>query len=93
VAEGLLVVDPVLAEAVLRPGAPTVPPLVEPLTPREGEVLALLVEGLSNRAIAARLGISEHTAKFHVGAVLGKLGAESRAEAVTLAARLGLVVL
>ena len=93
VADGLVVVDPAVAEAVLRPGAPAGSPLVEPLTPREGEVLSLLVEGLSNRAIAARLGISEHTAKFHVGAVLGKLGAESRAEAVVLAARLGLVVL
>ncbi|HTN52694.1 MAG TPA: helix-turn-helix transcriptional regulator, partial [Anaeromyxobacter sp.] len=78
---------------VLRPGPPPLSPLVEPLTPREAEVLSLLAEGLSNRAIAARLGISEHTAKFHVGAVLGKLGAESRSEAVSLAARLGLVVL
>jgi DNA-binding NarL/FixJ family response regulator len=93
VAEGLLVVDPAVAEAVLRPPPPAVSPLVEPLTPRETEVLSLLVEGLGNRAIAARLGISEHTAKFHVGAVLGKLGAQSRSEAVGLAARLGLVVL
>ncbi|HUL80125.1 MAG TPA: response regulator transcription factor [Vicinamibacteria bacterium] len=92
-AEGLLVVDPAVAEAVLRPGPPPLSPLVEPLTPREAEVLSLLAEGLGNRAIAARLGISEHTAKFHVGAVLGKLGAESRSEAVSLAARLGLVVL
>ncbi|HXK11116.1 MAG TPA: response regulator transcription factor [Vicinamibacteria bacterium] len=93
VAQGLLVVDPSLAEAVLRPGPPPLSPLAEPLTPRETEVLSLLVEGLSNRAIATRLGISEHTAKFHVGAVLGKLGAQSRSEAVSLAARLGLVVL
>jgi two-component system, NarL family, nitrate/nitrite response regulator NarL len=93
VAEGLLVVDPAVTEAVLRPLPPAVSPLVEPLTLRETEVLALLVEGLSNRAIAARLGISEHTAKFHVGAVLGKLGAQSRSEAVALAARLGLVAL
>jgi DNA-binding NarL/FixJ family response regulator len=93
VVDGLLVVDPAVALAVLRPPSPLASPLVEPLTPREAEVLALLVEGLSNRAIGVRLGISEHTAKFHVGAVLGKLGAESRAEAVALAARLGLVVL
>ena len=93
VADGLVVVDPAVAEAVLRRGPPTVPPIAEPLTPRESEVLSLLAEGLSNRGIAARLGISEHTAKFHVGAVLGKLGAETRGEAVALAARLGLVVL
>jgi len=93
VSEGLLVVDPAIAEAVLRPLPPPVSPLVEPLTLRETEVLSLLVDGLSNRAIAARLGISEHTAKFHVGAVLGKLGAQNRSEAVALAARLGLVVL
>ena len=91
ITSGLLVVDPVLAEAVLRPVPATA--LVDPLTPRETEVLALVVEGLGNRAIAARLGISEHTAKFHVNAILGKLGAQTRAEAVAVAARLGLVVL
>jgi two-component system, NarL family, nitrate/nitrite response regulator NarL len=51
------------------------------------------VDGLSNRAIAGRLGISEHTAKFHVNSILGKLGTQSRGEAVAQAARLGLVVL
>ena len=56
-------------------------------------MLALLSEGLSNKGIAARLGISDHTAKFHVNAILGKLGAETRAEAIVLAARSGLVVL
>jgi len=56
-------------------------------------VVLNLAEGLGNRAIAARLGISEHTAKFHVNAILGKLGAESRAAAIVKAARLGLVVL
>ncbi|HZY06001.1 MAG TPA: response regulator transcription factor, partial [Anaeromyxobacteraceae bacterium] len=69
------------------------PALDEPLTPRELEVLGLLAEGLPNKAIAARLGISEHTAKFHVNAILGKVGAESRSEAIVRAARLGLVVL
>ena len=64
---------------------------MEPLTPREREVLGLLAEGLTNRAIAERLGISEHTAKFHVNAILGKLGVETRTEAVGEAARLGLV--
>ena len=56
-------------------------------------MLALLSEGLANKAIATRLGISEHTAKFHVNAILGKLGAESRSEAIVRAARLGMVVL
>lgn len=63
------------------------------LTPREREVLQLLAEGLPNKAIARRLGISEHTAKFHVGSLFGKLGASSRAEAVTLATRRGLLVI
>ena len=61
------------------------------LTPREREVLELIADGLPNKAIARELGISEHTAKFHVGSVLGKLGASSRAEAVTLATRRGLL--
>jgi DNA-binding NarL/FixJ family response regulator len=56
-------------------------------------VLALLADGLTNKAIAARLGMSEHTAKFHVNAILGKLGASSRAEAIVRAARMGLIVL
>ena len=57
------------------------------------EVLQLLAEGLPNKSIAQRLGISEHTVKFHVNAILGKLGAQSRTEAVILATRLGLVLL
>jgi two-component system, NarL family, nitrate/nitrite response regulator NarL len=61
-------------------------------TPREREVLALLSEGLSNRVIAERLGISRHTVKFHVNALLQKLGVDGRTEAVVRAARLGLVV-
>ena len=65
----------------------------ESLTPREREVLALLAEGLSNKAIADRLDISEHTAKFHVNAVLAKLGVQRRTEAVVRAARMGLVTL
>jgi two-component system nitrate/nitrite response regulator NarL len=93
VADGLLVADEALAEAVLRPPAPAAPDLVEPLTARELEVLQLVAEGLTNRRIGARLGISEHTAKFHVNAILGKLGARSRGEAVAQAARLGLLLL
>ncbi len=67
--------------------------LIEDLTPREREVLRLLAEGLPNKAIAGRLGISEHTAKFHVHTILGKLGTQSRTEAVVRAARLGLITL
>ena len=62
-------------------------------TPRELEVLRLLAEGLPNKTIASRLGISEHTVKFHINSIMGKLGAQSRTEAVTRAARLGLVPL
>jgi two-component system, NarL family, response regulator YdfI len=63
------------------------------LTPRELEVLAAMADGVSNKAIARRLGISFHTAKFHVAAILGKLNADSRTEAVARAAQLGLVML
>jgi two-component system, NarL family, nitrate/nitrite response regulator NarL len=91
VARGLSVLEGPLASEWLRP--PEAPLAAEGLTPREREVLALLAEGLANKAIAARLGISEHTAKFHVNAILGKLGVESRAEAIVRAARLGLVAL
>lgn len=65
----------------------------EPLTPREIEVLQLLAQGLPNKTIARQLHISEHTAKFHVSAIMVKLGAASRTEAVTRAARRGLLVL
>jgi two-component system nitrate/nitrite response regulator NarL len=91
-ARGLLVLDPAMAESVLRPRPSAAAPL-EPLTPREHEVLQLLAEGLSNKRIAARLGISDHTAKFHVNAIFGKLGAQSRTEALAQAVRLGLVLL
>jgi DNA-binding NarL/FixJ family response regulator len=91
-AAGLLVLEPALAAGWLRAPAPPAGE-GEPLTPREREVLALLAEGLGNKAIAARLGVSEHTAKFHVNAILGKLGAASRAEAIVVAARRGLVLL
>jgi DNA-binding NarL/FixJ family response regulator len=63
------------------------------LTARELEVLAAMANGASNKAIARRLGISFHTAKFHVAAILAKLNADSRTEAVTIAAQLGLVML
>jgi DNA-binding CsgD family transcriptional regulator len=63
------------------------------LTPRELEVLTLLAEGMSNKAIARRLGISVHTAKFHVGALLDKLDAIGRTDAVAHAARRGVIQL
>jgi DNA-binding CsgD family transcriptional regulator len=63
------------------------------LTPRELEVLTLLAEGLSNKAIARRLGISVHTAKFHVGALIDKLDAVGRTDAVAHAARRGVIQL
>ncbi len=67
------------------------PSLVEALTPREHEVLVLLADGLRNREIATRLGISEHTVKFHLAAIFGKLSASSRTEVVRKALRLGLI--
>ena len=66
---------------------------LEPLTARELEVLRLLSDGMTNKEIASRLGITEHTIKFHVNAILGKLSAETRTEAVVHAARLGIVTL
>src|SRR5207244_11054020 len=64
---------------------------VETLTPRESEVLELLAEGWSNKAIAARLGISDQTVKFHVASIGGKLGAANRTDAGQLAARRALL--
>lgn len=61
----------------------------EDLTPREREVLALLAEGAGNREIAERLGVTEHTVKFHLSAIFGKLGASTRTEAVRRALRWG----
>jgi DNA-binding CsgD family transcriptional regulator len=63
------------------------------LTPRELQVLALLAEGASNKVVARRLGISVHTAKFHVGSLIDKLDAVSRTDAVAHAARLGVILL
>ncbi len=92
-AQGIVALEPELASALLAvrertPAAPNAD-----LTPREIEVLRLLAEGLSNKAIAHRLDISEHTVKFHVNSILGKLGAQSRTEAVMRATRMGLVLL
>ncbi len=92
IASRLVVVDPALASALLSPRERPVP-LIEDLTARESEVLQLLAEGSSNKAIAQRLGISESTVKFHVNAIMGKLGAQSRTDAVVRATRLGLIIL
>ena len=90
---GLMAIDPAFAPAIVqwRGAAPEVP--AEELTPRELQVLQLLAEGLPNKRIALQLGISEHTVKFHVAVIFSKLGAHGRTEAVTRAARLGLIVL
>lgn len=61
------------------------------LTKRENEVLLLLADGLSNKEIAVKLGISEHTAKFHVNSILQKMNAQKRVEAVVRAAKMGLI--
>jgi DNA-binding CsgD family transcriptional regulator len=79
------------ADLALVPRARAPLPDDAALTPREAEVLALLAEGASNKAIARRLGISVHTAKFHVGSLLAKLDATGRTDAVAHAARLGVL--
>jgi DNA-binding NarL/FixJ family response regulator len=84
-------VDAVMLAEDALPAVEADEPLIEPLTPRESDVLELLTEGLSNKAIAARLGISDQTVKFHIAAILAKLGAANRTDAVRLALRRGLV--
>jgi len=103
-AAGLVVLRPETAELVIENG-PHRPAFNAPhpgsadgfsgeaLTPRELEVLNLVAEGAGNKEIATRLGISEHTVKFHVASILSKLGAESRTEAVALGVRRGLIML
>jgi len=88
----------ITADAILLPVARPLPAsddltAIEPLTPRELEVLELVTEGLPNKAIAVRLGISDQTVKFHLASILGKLGASNRTDAVRRAVRLGLVTL
>ena len=93
VAENLIVIDPALASTLfpVREQIPVRP--IDALTPRELQVLRLMAEGQSNKTIARELGISEHTVKFHVNAILGKLNVQSRTEAVVQATRLGLILL
>ena len=90
VARGLAVLDPAFADDLVPAAAP---PPDDPLTDREREVLVLVAEGLPNKLVADRLGVTERTARYHVAQILAKLGAQSRTEAVVQAARLGLVVL
>lgn len=95
-ANGLLVLHPSqVREALPAASSPAAFPdeLAEALTRRELEVLQMLAAGLSNKEIALRLNISEHTAKFHVASILGKLGAASRTEAVSIGIRRGLILL
>ncbi|MBX5446141.1 response regulator transcription factor [Sphaerobacter sp.] len=92
--QGLTVLDPRAVPFLTTNSPPqTAPDTGEPLTPREREILQLIAQGLPNKSIALQLGISEHTVKFHVGSILDKLGASSRAEALARAARAGLIVL
>ena len=95
-ASGLFVLHPSHAKEGLPAGSPpagTLEELAESLTRRELEVLQMLAAGLSNKEIAVRLNISEHTVKFHVASILGKLGAASRTEAVSVGIRRGMVLL
>jgi DNA-binding NarL/FixJ family response regulator len=78
-------------EPALPWGGPFAPPEHEPLTPRELEVFELLAKGLSNRDIGGVLGISAHTAKYHVGQILAKVGAATRAEAVRSGLQMGVI--
>ena len=89
VAEGLRVLEPVLTHDLLSQNRMEAGAESADLTPREAEVLSLVAEGLTNKAIAQRLAISEHTVKFHVNALLTKLNAQSRTDAVVKATRLG----
>ena len=96
-AAGLIVIHPDTVGA-LQPGptASTRAGVViarQPLTPREIEVLGMIAEGLGNKIIAARLGISEHTVKFHIASIFVKLNARSRTEAVTIGVRQGLLMI
>jgi DNA-binding NarL/FixJ family response regulator len=97
VAAGFTVIPPSLTNPVVVgarrpvPRDGSAPPPVESLTARERDVLQHLAEGLPNRAIAEALGISEHTVKFHLASIFGKLGAGTRTKAVRLGLRQGLV--
>lgn len=95
VVQGLVVIHPseLQVERAARRTESNSVQAVEALTVRERDVLEMLSRGLGNKAIAARLKISEHTVKFHVASILGKLGASTRTEALSLALRRGLILL
>jgi two-component system nitrate/nitrite response regulator NarL len=92
--DGLIVIDPVYKAALAHPALTTPDEApAEALTRREIEVLQLLATGQTNKAIARKLGITDHTVKFHVNAIMTKLGAQSRTDAVIRATRAGLILL
>jgi len=91
-AAGLVVLHPGSLDGAFA-NRVSAPASVEPLSPREIEVLRLMSEGASNKTIAWKLQISEHTVKFHVNSILSKMGAGSRTEAVMLGLRRGLIPL
>jgi NarL family two-component system response regulator YdfI len=93
---GLVLLDSEVSQTLAsRVPAPAAQPAsaLDDLTPRETEVLRMLAEGLGNREMAARLGISDHTVKFHISSILDKLGAATRTEAVTMGIRMGIILL
>jgi NarL family two-component system response regulator YdfI len=90
---GLITVQQSALEFLGVEARPTPAALEEPLSPREREVLSLLAEGLSNKVLAYRLGISEHTVKFHITSIMGKLRAGSRTDAVMQGIRRGLILI
>lgn len=95
-AVGLFTLHPAFVELLpeTQPSAPAPARAAGPsLTPREVEVLNLMAQGLGNKEIAWKLGISEHTVKFHIGSIFNKLDASGRTEAVTLGIRAGLIML
>jgi NarL family two-component system response regulator YdfI len=94
VAAGLLVVHPDVAGYAPPDATPRAPDSsIQPLSPRESEVLNLLAAGLANKEVAWQLKISEHTVKFHITSIFNKLNASTRAEAVAIGARQGLIIL
>lgn len=91
---GMAVLDPHDLEALLTASTPAPASGETPvLTPRELEVLSMMAEGAANKNIAWKLGISEHTVKFHVASILGKLHAATRAEAVAIGMRRGIILI
>jgi len=92
-AAGMALVDPTELEGLITRSNPAALETGTPLTGRELEVLRMLADGAANKTVAWKLGISEHTVKFHVAQILAKLNAGTRTEAVTLGIRRGLILL